>query len=129
MAVSKERLRELAARDSLSDYLPYVAWEDGMYALADMSLGFVWEINPLLFAGEDARRILGGILSDRVLPPGSSVKFHVFASELISPLSRRKRRQKTDCAGRLSARESCSIPGTCTKESAFPREISGSWCR
>ena len=86
MGVAKERLRELAQRDSLSDYLPYVAWEDGMYVLADMSLGFLWEINPLLFAGEDAKRILGGMLSDRVLPPGTSVKFHVFASELISPL-------------------------------------------
>ena len=86
MGVAKERLRELARRDSLSDYLPYVAWEDRMYVLADMSLGFVWEINPLLFAGEDTKRVFGGILSDRVLPPGSSVKFHVFASELVSPL-------------------------------------------
>lgn len=85
MAVAKEHLRELAARDSLSDYLPYVAWEDGMYVLADMSLGFVWEINPLLFAGEDSSRVLGGILGDRVLPPGSSVKFHVFASQIIFP--------------------------------------------
>ncbi len=85
MGVAKERLRELAARDSLSDYLPYVAWEEGMYVLADMSLGFIWEINPLLFAGEDAKRILGGMLGNRVLPPGTSVKFHVFASELISP--------------------------------------------
>ena len=84
-AVSKERLRELAARDSLSSYLPYVAWEDGMYVLADASLGFVWEINPLLFAGDDTKRILGGMLGDRVLPPGTSVKFHVFASEIISP--------------------------------------------
>ena len=40
---------------------------------------------PASFAGEDTRRILGGMLSDRVLPPGTSVKFHVFASELISP--------------------------------------------
>ena len=85
MGVAKERLRELAARDSLSCYLPYVAWEEGMYVLADASLGFMWEINPLLFAGEDAKRILGGLLGDRVLPPGTSVKFHVFASELISP--------------------------------------------
>ena len=85
MGVAKERLRELAARDSLSCYLPYVAWEEGMYVLADASLGFMWEINPLLFAGEDAKRILGGVLGDRVLPPGSSVKFHVFASEFISP--------------------------------------------
>ena len=85
MGVAKERLRELAARDSLSAYLPYVAWEDGMYVLADMSAGFVWEINPLLFAGEDTKRILGGMLGDRVLPPGTSVKFHVFASEVVSP--------------------------------------------
>ena len=85
MGVAKDRLRELAARDSLSLYLPYVAWEDGMYVLADMSCGFVWEINPLLFAGEDTKRILGGMLGDRVLPPGTSVKFHVFASEVISP--------------------------------------------
>jgi len=85
MGVAKERLRDLAERDSLSCYLPYVAWEDGMYVLADMSCGFVWEINPLLFAGEDTKRILGGMLGDRVLPPGTSVKFHVFASEVISP--------------------------------------------
>lgn len=85
MGVAKERLRELAARDSLSAYLPYVAWEDGMYVLADMSAGFMWEINPLLFAGEDTKRILGGMLGDRVLPPGTSVKFHVFASEVVSP--------------------------------------------
>jgi len=85
MAVTREQLRELAERNSLSDYLPYVAWEDGMYVLADMSLGFIWEINPLLFAGEDAKRVLGGMLGDRILPPGTSVKFHVFASELISP--------------------------------------------
>ncbi len=86
MGVAKERLRGLAERDSLSRYLPYVAWEDGMYVLADASCGFAWEINPLLFAGEDTKRILGGMLGDRVLPPGTSVKFHVFASELISPL-------------------------------------------
>ena len=85
MGVAKERLRDLAARDSLSCYLPYVAWEEGMYVLADASCGFVWEINPLLFAGEDTKRILGGMLGDRVLPPGTSVKFHVFASEVISP--------------------------------------------
>lgn len=86
MGVARERLRELAGRDSLSLYLPYVAWEDGMYVLADISAGFVWEINPLLFAGEDTKRILGGMLGDQVLPPGTSVKFHVFASELVSPL-------------------------------------------
>ncbi len=85
MAVARERIFELAARDSLSCYLPYVAWEDGMYVLADASCGFVWEISPLLFAGEDTKRILGGMLGDRVLPPGTSVKFHVFASEIISP--------------------------------------------
>ena len=86
MGVAKERLREFAARDSLSCYLPYVAWEEGMYVLADASLGFMWEINPLLFAGEDAKRILGGVLGDRVLPPGTSIKFHVFASELHIPV-------------------------------------------
>ena len=86
MCVARERLFSLSRRDSLSPYLPYVAWEDGMYVLADSSCGFIWEINPLLFAGEDARRILGGMLGDRVLPPGTGVKFHVFASELVSPL-------------------------------------------
>ena len=85
MAVTRERLSGLAKRDSLSDYLPYVAWEDGLYVLADASFGFIREINPLLCAGEDTKRILEGLLGDQVLPPGTSVKFHVFASELVSP--------------------------------------------
>ncbi len=85
MSVAIRKLRELAERNSLSDYLPYVAYEDGAYLLSDASLGFIWEINPLLFAGEDTKRILGGVLGGRTLPPGTSVKFHVFASELVSP--------------------------------------------
>ena len=129
MGVTKERLRELAARDSLSCYLPYVAWEEGMYVLADASLGFMWEINPLLFAGEDAKRILGGLLGDRVLPPGTSVKFHVFASELIPRFSLRKGRRRTESAGRSPPRESGFTPGICERESGFPQGISGSLYR
>ncbi len=85
MAVTGKHLSGLAERDRLSDYLPYVAWEDGLYVLADASFGFIREINPLLCAGEDTKRILGGLLGDQVLPPGTSIKFHVFASEIVSP--------------------------------------------
>ena len=127
MGVAKERLRGLAARDSLSCYLPYVAWEDGMYVLADASLGFVWEINPLLFAGEDTRRILGGVLGDRVLPPGTSVKFHVFASELISPFFPEEGSAENKVCREIAAeRKAAFIPRICARESGFPRGISGS---
>lgn len=79
-------VEDLCRRNSLSDYLPYVAWEDGTYMQADMSLGFVWEIEPLLEAGEDTRRILSGMLGSPALPPGTAVQFNAFASEIVSPL-------------------------------------------
>ena len=81
----REALSDLCRRNSLSDYLPYVAWEDGTYMQADMSFGFVWEIEPLLEAGEDTRRILSGMLGSRALPPGTTVQFNAFASELVAP--------------------------------------------
>lgn len=81
-----DAVAELCRRHSLSDWLPYAAWEGGTYMQADMSFGFVWEIEPLLEVGEDTPRILAGMLDSRILPPGATVQFHAFASELVSPL-------------------------------------------
>ena len=51
MAIPQKKLQEAVKRESFSDWLPYIAYEDGLYLLSDGSLGFIFEVNPLLEAG------------------------------------------------------------------------------
>src|SRR5919109_1106522 len=86
MAIPEKRFQELVGRESFSDWLPYIAYEEGLYLLSDGNLGFIFEIAPLLEAGSDTHKILTGLYNSEFFPPGSTVQWHVFASERISPL-------------------------------------------
>ena len=85
MAILKRVIEKLVERDSFSDLLPYIAYEDGIYLLSDGSLGFIFEINPLLEIGSDTHRIITGLYNGEFFPPMSTIQWHVFASENIYP--------------------------------------------
>jgi len=86
MAIPKRVIEKLVERDSFSDLLPYISYEDGIYLLSDGSLGFIFEINPLLEIGSDTHRIITGLYNAEFLPPMSTIQWHVFASHNIYPI-------------------------------------------
>ena len=96
MAVAQKKLQETVKRESFSDWLPYVAYEDGLYLLLDGSLGFIFEVNPLLEAGSDTHKIISRLYNSEFFPTASTIQWHVFASERIWPqLETWKKRRST----------------------------------
>jgi conjugal transfer ATP-binding protein TraC len=85
MAIPQKKLQEAAKRESFSDWLPYIAYEDGLYLLSDGGLGFIFEINPLLEAGSDTHKIISRLYNSEFFPTASTIQWHVFASERIWP--------------------------------------------
>jgi conjugal transfer ATP-binding protein TraC len=85
MGIQQNKLKEGIKREPLSDWLPYIAYEDGLYLLMDGSLGFIFEINPLLEAGSDTHKIISRLYNSEFFPTNSTIQWHVFASERIFP--------------------------------------------
>jgi conjugal transfer ATP-binding protein TraC len=74
-------VNELLSKHSLSDFLPYIAYEDGIFFNAK-SQGFVLKALPILGCNEAVEQKLSALFKNE-LPPGSNIQFMLIASPKI----------------------------------------------
>lgn len=79
-ALNARGYRNLVARDKLSTYLPYKAWDPqtGAYQNYDDTYGYIWECTPLVYAGDDIFENLLGCAHSGI-PNGSVLSFMMYA--------------------------------------------------
>ncbi len=78
MAVPDKVLQKIAGRYSLSDFLPYVAYEDGLFVLSD-GIGFMFECMPLMSTGMETYTILKGLF-ETDLPENTTIQISIMSS-------------------------------------------------
>lgn len=83
---TNRRLRSMVYRNSFSDYLPWVAYDEEtkVYLNTDNTIGFIWECSPLCFAGEKSVSVLEGLFRLN-LPEKSLIQFILHADDHIDP--------------------------------------------
>jgi conjugal transfer ATP-binding protein TraC len=76
--------KAMLERQPLSEFLPYLAYNDknGIYVL-DHGVGFIFECQPLIFAGEDSSKSIRGLLESSFIPAKTSIQFMMYASPNI----------------------------------------------
>ncbi|MFQ5779171.1 MAG: type IV secretion system protein TraC [Nitrospiria bacterium] len=79
--MGSKRLEEFFARERLSAYLPYEAWdpETGIFAVGD-GLGVVFESHPRSGAGFETLQVLEALYAATFLPSGTTVQIMLYAS-------------------------------------------------
>ena len=89
-------LEKAVQRDSLSEFLPWVAYdpETEQYALQDGTTAFMWECSPLFFAGEATTKSLEGLFRQG-LPERAVLQFVLTAEPHVKPLLERYAATKT----------------------------------
>ena len=82
--LSYARLRNSVRRDSFSDYLPLIAWDEASEAFlcVDDSWGHAWEIVPSAYMFAHVQGALQGLLNIH-FPDGTVLQLHTFADPLI----------------------------------------------
>ncbi|WP_022846803.1 TraC family protein [Desulfurobacterium sp. TC5-1] len=87
-SVEKEKFYELLDRETLSKYLPYVAYDPrfGVYVTSDEGAGIVFECFPLSAAGERTMTMIEGMIES--LPVGATLNFFLFASRNLKDITR-----------------------------------------
>ena len=82
--LSYARLRNAVRRDSFSDYLPLVAWDDETEAFLciDDTWGHAWELVPTAYMFGHVQSALQGLLNIH-FPDGTVLQLHTFADPLI----------------------------------------------
>lgn len=85
MGLLEQNYRALVERESLSHWLPYVAFEDGLYLLDDGGYGFMFDCQPLPVAGTETARLLEDLYTIPQLPPNTFINLFLFASPRIGP--------------------------------------------
>ena len=82
--LSYARLRNAVRRDSFSDYLPLVAWEEETEAFLciDDTWGHAWELVPTAYMFAHVQGALQGLLNIH-FPDGTVLQLHTFADPLI----------------------------------------------
>jgi len=78
MAVPVTLFRQELERRSFSDYLPYIAYENGVYLTQDSCLGFIFECTPLPVGGDDAYHLLRGLFEIEY-PPNTIIQISLLA--------------------------------------------------
>jgi conjugal transfer ATP-binding protein TraC len=75
----------LLARQPLSEFLPYLAYEEArkLFTL-DTGIGFIFECTPQ-FIGEEGASVMRGLL-ESLVPPGTSLQIMLYASPNITHL-------------------------------------------
>ncbi len=86
--ISEQRMTRDVARERLSDYLPWVAYdhERKTYLSQEGAQGSIWECMPLPFMTEKTADILGGILR-LAMPPDTVIQFILFADPDVKPFT------------------------------------------
>lgn len=84
--LTKGMLEKETYRNSFSDYLPYLAYDEEtkVYVNHDETIGFIWECSPLYYAGERTYTSLEGLIRFP-FPEGSVLQFALYADNHIDP--------------------------------------------
>lgn len=84
---TKAEIVQMAERDCLSSYLPWVAYDPDthLYENIDDTHAFLWECSPLFFAGESTTKTLEGLFRQG-LPTSSIMQFVLTAEPYVMPL-------------------------------------------
>jgi conjugal transfer ATP-binding protein TraC len=77
-------VNNLLAKNSLGDFLPYVAEEDGIFINKNSS-GFVFKAVPILGSDPSCEQKLHALFKNE-LPPDSSIQFMLIASDKVGEL-------------------------------------------
>lgn len=90
-ALSREEQQSWLVRDSLSNYLLPVAYDEELqcYLMRDNMIAFIFECYPKPLAGEDTVKVLQGLYSLMYLPEGSGVQVTLWGGDYIEPLIKR----------------------------------------
>lgn len=98
MALPVKVLQQISARYSLSDFLPYIAYGDGLFVLADGSVGFIFECLPLILGGQDTHTMLKG-LYEMEYPENTTIQISMLASrnthDILSAWAARRTRPES----------------------------------
>ena len=78
MAVPVTLFRQELERESFSDYLPYIAYENGVYLTQDSCLGIIFECTPLPVGGDDTYHLLRGLFEIEY-PPYTTIQISLLA--------------------------------------------------
>ncbi len=94
--VTTSEIDSMMYRNKFSNYLPYSAYDDEteVYVNADGTIGFIWECNPLCFAGEKTGETLASIFR-MGLPDNTVVQFMLYADNNINPFIDEYKRHRT----------------------------------
>lgn len=92
----KEELTREARRETLSQYLPYVAFDPatGEYHNTDNTVGHLWECVPLTFATEKDNQVLEALFRI-AFPKGTVMQFMLYPDPNIKDFIERFKRGKT----------------------------------
>lgn len=76
--------RKMLARERLSDYLPYKSYntEEEIYHLTDGTFGYLWEVQPVAFAGETIESAIKRLLN-MDLPKSAIMQFILYADPYV----------------------------------------------
>ena len=89
MGILIKNLKAITERYPLSDFLPYIAYEDDLYLLADGGIGVIYECVPLTGSNEEIIGVLRSLYESSSLPAYTSINIFLFASPNIKPLLNR----------------------------------------
>jgi len=94
--LTQEHLARQCRRESFSDYLPYLAYDEDsqIYHNSDGTLGMIWECRPLNFAPQSAYTTLEGLFRAG-FPEGSVFQFILHADPHVTPVLERHLKTKT----------------------------------
>lgn len=113
--MTRGELLSKARRDQFSDFLPWVAYDRStqIYLNIDNTHGFIWECNPLCFAGENTTKIMEGMFR-LPFPEGTVMQFILHADPHIEPI--------LDAYGRMKYRGGPLVKGVTESLTNFYRE-------
>ncbi|WP_168062775.1 type IV secretion system protein TraC [Candidatus Manganitrophus noduliformans] len=105
--ISSEKLTALFARESLSSYLPYEAWDpaSGIY-IADHGPAVIFECLPKVGAGMETLQVLEALYAAGFLPSGTTIQVLLYASPNVEALLSlwRDARQRGDLFRQMAER-------------------------
>jgi conjugal transfer ATP-binding protein TraC len=120
MGLLERNVRAVLERERFSRWLPYIAYEDGLYLLDDGSFGFGFDCQPIPSAGSETARLLEDLYTIPQLPPDTFINVFLYASPRIGPLVKEWVRGKKDPLFEQLAWERAKYYAQGAKEALFP---------
>lgn len=97
MGIPIKNLAAMVDRYPLSDFLPYVAYDDDLdiYLLADGGIGVIYECTSLTGANEEIVRVLRSLYESSAFPNYTNINILLYASPNIDPFLQRWQESRT----------------------------------